>query len=181
MKILLALVKPKFFIPIHGEYKQMWFHSKIAQELGTPKENIFLCENGDQIQLSSKSGKIVKKVPASSIYIDGASVGDIGTSVLKERSRLARDGFMVISVSVSKLTREVLGSPEITSLGFIYVKESSDTYEEVKRVVLGVASNWKGQDVQVPELKRQIKDNVSEFLLENTRRIPLVIPTVIQI
>ncbi|HOO96204.1 MAG TPA: ribonuclease J [Caldisericia bacterium] len=181
LKILLGLVKPKYFVPVHGEYKQLWFHSKIAQELGTPKENVFLCENGDQLKLSNGAGKIHKKVPASAVYIDGSTVGDIGTVVLKERSRLSRDGFMTISIAISRLTKEVLAGPDINSQGFIYMKESSDTIDKVKKSVLNTAKEWKESKTSIPELKKQIKQRTSEVLLNNTRRRPVILPVVLQV
>ncbi len=181
MKIVLALARPKYFIPLHGEYKQLWFHAKIAENIGINKENIFICDNGDQIQLSEKVGKIVKKVPAGAVYIDGSSVGDIGTVVLKERSKLARDGFMTISVAVSKDTREILAGPDITSQGFIYMKESAETIEVVKQAVINIVKNWKSESSSTSELKRQIREKLSDVLLETTRRRPMILPTVLQI
>jgi len=181
MKIVLALARPKYFIPLHGEYKQLWFHAKIAENIGINKENIFICDNGDQIQLSEKVGKIVKKVPAGAVYIDGSSVGDIGTVVLKERSKLARDGFMTISVAVSKDTREILAGPDITSQGFIYMKESAETIEVVKQAVINIVKNWKGEGSSTSELKRQIREKLSDVLLETTRRRPMIFSTVLQI
>ena len=181
MKIVLGLIKPKYFIPVHGEYRQLWFHAKLAREQKIPQENIFICENGDQIQLSQKKAQVVKKVPAGAVYIDGASVGDIGTAVLKERSRLARDGFMTIGFAISKLSGEVLSGPEITSQGFIYIKESSDTIDLVKKAVLEIVKDWKSSKTSIIDLKRIIKDKVSDMLLETTRRRPLVLPMVLQI
>lgn len=181
MKILHALTRPKFFIPVHGEFKQMWFHAKIAEEIGTKRENIFLLENGDQVQLSAKSGKLVKKVPASSVYIDGGSVGDIGTSVLKERSRLSRDGFLTISIAVSGLSKEVLGGPEINSQGFIYAKESQEVMDEVRKLVFEIVRDWKNENLQLADLKKMLRDRVSDSLMESTRRRPIVLPVVLQV
>lgn len=181
MKILLALTKPKYFIPVHGEYKHLWFHSQIAHELGVAKENIFLCENGDQIQLTSSKGRIAKKIPASSVYIDGASVGDIGTAVLKERTKLSKDGFMSISLGVSMLSREVIAGPEIFSQGFIYLRDSSDIVDELKQVIANSAKNWKGNKGTPDQLKKMVRDKVSDYLFDNKHSNPIITVSVLSL
>lgn len=108
-------------------------------------------------------------------------MGDIGTVVLKERSRLSRDGFMTISIAISRLTKEVLAGPDINSQGFIYMKESSDTIDKVKKSVLNTAKEWKESKTSIPELKKQIKQRTSEVLLNNTRRRPVILPVVLQV
>ncbi len=179
MKILLALTRPKFFIPVHGEFKHLWFHSQIAQELGIAKENVFLCENGDQIQITSAKGKIAKKVPASSVYIDGASVGDIGTSVLKERTKLSRDGFMSITLGVSMLSREVIAGPEIASQGFIFMRDSNGFVDEIKNVVTNAVKTWKSNKGTQDQLKKSIRDKVSDYLFDNKHSNPIITVSVL--
>ncbi len=181
LRIMLGLVKPKYFIPVHGEYKQQWFHRQLAQEVGVDEKNIFLCENGDQVKLTKTSGKIERKVSASAVYIDGKSVGDIGTAVLKERSRLSRDGFMTISVVVSNLSKEILAKPEINSLGFIYMKESTETLDAAIKAVERSVIDWKEAGETIPKLKARIKQKVGEVLLDQTRRRPVIMPVVIQV
>lgn len=181
LRVLLALVKPKYFIPIHGEYKQMWFHGKIAQEIGVQEKNVFLCENGDQVLINQSYGKIHKKVSASSVYIDGKSVGDIGATVLKERSRLSRDGFLTISVAISNLSRELLSEPEINTLGFIYMKNSTETFEATKKATKEIVDRWKGTDQPISKLKSMIRTTVKDVLFDQTRRIPLILPVVITV
>jgi ribonuclease J len=181
LRVMLALVKPKYFIPVHGEYKQMWFHGKIAQEVGVDEKNIFLCENGDQVLINKRQGKIHKKVPASSVYIDGKSVGDIGTSVLKERSSLSRDGFLAVSVVISNLSKELLSEPEINSLGFIYMKNSTETFEATKKVTKEIVGRWKQNKQPVSKLKSMIRTSVKDVLYKQTRRIPVILPVVIMV
>ncbi|MCK5744515.1 MAG: ribonuclease J [Caldisericia bacterium] len=181
LRIMLGLVKPKYFIPVHGEYKQQWFHGKLAEEVGVSKQNIFLCENGDQVRINKNSGKIHTKVSASAVYIDGKSVGDIGTAVLKERSKLSRDGFMTISIVISNLSKEVLAEPEINSLGFIYMKESEETLEATKKVVLTCVKQWREAKETIPKLKARIKQKAGEFLQNQTRRRPVILPVIIQV
>ena len=179
LKIIHALTKPRFFIPLHGEQRMLQIHSRIAQQMGMERSHIAIAENGNVIELTAKTLKLNGTVPAGEIYVDGSGVGDVGAVVMRDRKRLAEDGMVVVVLPVSSHDGQLISTPEIITRGFIYVKESEDIMKELQSVATEAAGTVsrkrKGDD---SELKGAVKSAVSGFLFKSTKRNPMVIPVV---
>ena len=135
LKLIYSLVKPKYAIPVHGEYRHLKANAGIAQSLGIPKENIFILQSGDVLEISEKSAKVVDKVHTGAILVDGLGVGDVGNIVLRDRQHLAEDGIMIVVLSLERGTNRLLAGPDIVSRGFVYVREAEALMEEARQVV----------------------------------------------
>jgi len=181
LKIIHALTKPRFFIPLHGEQRMLQIHCRIAQQMGMERNHIAIAENGSVIELTAKTMKINGTVPAGEIFVDGSGVGDVGAVVMRDRKRLAEDGMVVVVLSVSSHDGQLLAPPEIITRGFIYVKESEDLMRELQGVAEEAAesaapSRRRGRDDN--DLKGAVKSAVSNYLFKTTKRSPMVIPVV---
>ena len=179
LKIIHALTKPRFFIPLHGEQRMLQIHSRLAQQMGMERSHIAIAENGSVIELTAKTLKIAAAVPAGEVYVDGSGVGDVGAVVMRDRKRLAEDGMVVIVMPISTHDGALLSPPEIITRGFIYVKESGDLMKDLQGVALDAAeavTRKRGRDDG--ELKGAVKAAVSSYLFKNTKRSPMVIPVV---
>ena len=177
LKIIHALTKPRFFIPLHGEQRMLQIHSGLAQQMGLDRNHIAIAENGSVIEITAKTLKLSGSVPAGEIYVDGSGVGDVGAVVMRDRKRLAEDGMVVVVLPVSAHDGGLLASPEIITRGFIYVKESGDLMKELQSVALDAAESFshrRGRDDG--ELRGNVKAAVSSYLFKTTRRSPMVIP-----
>ncbi|AFS78353.1 RNA-metabolising metallo-beta-lactamase [Gottschalkia acidurici 9a] len=181
LKLIHSLLKPKYFIPVHGEYRHLEQHAKLAEDLGMPRENIFLAENGSVLEFTEESGNIVGSVPSGNILVDGLGVGDVGNIVLRDRKHLSEDGLIVIVVTISKEDGSVIAGPDIVSRGFVYVRESEDLMEEAKRVVRNVLMECeKNHITDWATLKSSIRDALRSFLCENKRN-PMILPIIMEI
>lgn len=179
LKIIHALTKPRFFVPLHGEQRMLQIHAQVAQDMGLPRNNIAIADNGSVIELTAKTLKISGSVPAGEIYVDGAGVGDVGAVVMRDRKRLAEDGMVVVVLPISSHSGDLLSEPEIITRGFIYVKESGDILKELQAVARDAAdavSHRRARDDG--ELRGAVKSAVSSYLFKTTRRSPMVIPVV---
>ncbi|MCI9349410.1 MAG: ribonuclease J [Oscillibacter sp.] len=179
LKIIHALTKPRFFIPLHGEQRMLQIHSGLAQQMGLDRNHIAIAENGSVIEITAKTLKLSGSVPAGEIYVDGSGVGDVGAVVMRDRKRLAEDGMVVVVLPVSAHDGGLLASPEIITRGFIYVKESGDLMKELQSVALEAAESFshrRGRDDG--ELRGNVKAAVSSYLFKTTRRSPMVIPVI---
>ncbi len=179
LKIIHALTKPRFFVPLHGEQRMLQIHSQLAQQMGVERNHIAIAENGSVIELTAKTLKIGGTVPAGEVYVDGSGVGDVGAVVMRDRKRLAEDGMVVVVMPVSSHNGALLSPPEIITRGFIYVKESGDLMKDLQGVALDAAegvTRRRGRDDG--ELKGAVKAAVSSYLFKNTKRSPMVIPVV---
>ena len=179
LKIIHALTKPRFFIPLHGEQRMLQIHSGLAQQMGLDRNHIAIAENGSVIEITAKTLKLSGSVPAGEIYVDGSGVGDVGAVVMRDRKRLAEDGMVVVVLPVSAHDGGLLASPEIITRGFIYVKESGDLMKELQSVALDAAESFshrRGRDDG--ELRGNVKAAVSSYLFKTTRRSPMVIPVI---
>ncbi|KNF09878.1 ribonuclease J1 [Gottschalkia purinilytica] len=182
LKLMHSLLKPKFFIPVHGEYRHLKQHSKLAQELGMPKENIFVAENGSIIEFTKDKGSITGTVPAGNILVDGLGVGDVGNIVLRDRKHLSEDGLIVVVVTISKEDGSVVAGPDIVSRGFVYVRESEDLMEEAKKVVRNVLIECeKNHITDWATLKSSIRDALRNFLCEKIKRNPMILPIIMEV
>ena len=179
LKIIHALTKPRFFVPLHGEQRMLQIHSQLAQEMGMERNHVAIADNGSVIELTAKTLKINGSVPSGEVYVDGSGVGDVGAVVMRDRKRLAEDGMVVVVMPISAHDGSLLSQPEIITRGFIYVKESEDLMKELQNVALDAAdsvSRKRGRDDG--ELKGAVKSAVSSYLFKNTKRSPMVIPVV---
>ena len=179
LKIIHALTKPRFFVPLHGEQRMLQIHCALAQEMGMERNHIAIAENGTAIEITPKTIKLGASVPSGEIYVDGSGVGDVGAVVMRDRRRLAEDGMVVVVLPVSSHDGGLLTPPEIITRGFIYVKESGDMMHELQTVALEAAENVNRKRAKDDgELKGAVKAAVSGYLFKNTRRSPMVIPVV---
>lgn len=182
LKLMLTLLRPKFFIPVHGEYRHLMQHTKLAQELGLPEDHTVIGKNGDVIELTSKSIAINGTVASGNILVDGLGVGDVGNIVLRDRKLLSENGLIIVVLATERGTGKVLAGPEIVSRGFIYVRENIDLIEESKTVIRKALT--KCEDTNVREwnnIKMMIKDALSSFIYEKIKRNPMILPIIVEV
>jgi ribonuclease J len=172
MKLLLHLVQPKFFIPIHGELRQLKQHALLAQEIGIESKNIMVSENGQVIEITEQGMKLAEKVPAGYVFVDGSGVGDVSEDIMREREILARDGIVLINVNVDRFTNEVLGEPEVVSRGFISPSENHELYIGLKKKVLEAIKRIGSKD------KNEIEQACRTYINSETRRRPVVMVSI---
>ena len=177
LKIIHALTKPRFFIPLHGEQRMLQIHSQLAQDMGMDRNHIAIADNGSVIEITAKTLKVNGSVPAGEVYVDGSGVGDVGAVVMRDRKRLAEDGMVVVVLPVSSHDGNLISEPEIITRGFIYVKESGDLMKELQGVARDAAENVRRRRDD-GELKGTVKSAVSSYLFKTTKRNPMVIPVV---
>ncbi len=182
LKLMHRLVKPKYFIPVHGEHRHLRKHAKLAEDLGMQRDNIFIPQNGTIIEFTKDYAKVNGTVPAGRVLVDGLGVGDVGNIVLRDRKHLAEDGLMVVVVTISREDRKIVAGPDIISRGFVYVRESEDLMDEAKEVVSKALDNCQNQNVKEwSVLKSSIKDGLKDFLYEKTKRRPMILPVIMEV
>jgi ribonuclease J len=182
LKLMLGLTKPKHFIPIHGEFRMQVQHGRLAIETGVDADGVFIIENGTPIELfADGSARRGSPVPAGYVFVDGLSVGDVGEIVLRDRRSLANDGMFMIVVTVDKQTGSIIGMPEIVTRGFVHLNERDPIMDEAVRRVMEAIENPGDHISEVGLLKSQIKDGVSRYLYEQTKRRPMVFPVVVEV
>jgi len=182
LKLMLNLVRPKFFIPIHGEYRMLRHHAMLAEAVGIDKENIFLLDNGDTVEFQNGSARKAGKLPAGNVLIDGLGVGDVGNIVLRDRKLLSQDGILVVVVTLSKQDGAIMSGPDIISRGFVYVRESEGLLEEANKIVSGTLQKLMSENVnEWASLKTNVKDALGRFLYEQTRRRPMILPIIMEV
>ena len=181
-KMMLALVKPKYFIPVHGEYRMLVKHAELGKLMGIDPKNIVIAENGKVIELTKKSIKINGSVQSGAIMVDGMGVGDVGSVVMRDRHRLAEDGMVVIVVTLSSWDNAMLAEPEILTRGFVYVKEAEAMIDELKRVTIESVEACESSGVKDwSAIKSRIKSNVSGYLYKRTKRSPMILPLISEV
>ncbi|MEG0779081.1 MAG: ribonuclease J [Oscillospiraceae bacterium] len=178
LKIIHALTKPRFFIPVHGEQRHLQIHTGLAVDMGMDRDHIVVAENGNVIELTAKTVKINGSVPAGEVFIDGSGVGDVGAVVLRDRKRLADDGMVVVILPLSPTSNELISTPEIITRGFIYVKESEDLMGELRNVAATAAAPLAGKRRDDGEMKSVVKSAISNYLYKSTKRSPMIIPVI---
>lgn len=182
LKLIHTIVKPKYFVPIHGEYRHLKHHCDLAQSLGMSKKNMFILENGDVLEISNTTCNIVSKVKSGVIYVDGLGIGDVGTMVLRDRKNLAQDGMLTIVVALDRNTKHIIGGPDIITRGFVYVKQSEELLSSIKNVAS--LELQKSLDNKISEwylLKINIKKGVEKLIYEKTKRRPTIIPIIMEV
>ncbi len=182
LKIVHALCKPKFFIPVHGEQRHLQIHGKLAVQLGTPAKNVRIGEIGSILELTGRSCKIAGTVPAGKVFVDGTGVGDVGAVVLRDRKHLAQDGMIVVCVNVSSQDGSIITGPDIITRGFVYVKESEDLMDELRTVALEALERCTRKRVRDwGAVKAAIKNDMSGFLFKTTKRNPMILPVITEL
>lgn len=182
LKLMLNLVRPKFFIPVHGEQKHLVKHAGLAETVGVEHKNILIGKNGNVIELTADGMKVVETVTAGSILVDGFGVGDVGNVVLRDRKHLAEDGIIVVAVSVDQVTREVIAGPEVISRGFVYVKEAERLMDDAREVACDILERCYVTNVRDwNTVKSRIRDGLARHLHEQTGRSPMILPVILEI
>jgi ribonuclease J len=181
LKLLLNLVKPRFFMPIHGEYRHLSLHAKLAQSLGIPKENTFLLEDGDVLELSPQAGRKAGKVSSGNVYVDGLSVGDIGSVVLRDRRMLSRDGVVMVIITVNRQTGKLVGRPDIVSRGFVEPGETKDMIEESRDLVARALDRSGAHPADWGFIYSKVRDILHRFYYEQTKRRPMILPVMVKV
>ncbi len=181
-KLIMALAKPKFFIPVHGEYRQLRAHAETAKEMGIPAENIFILENGKTIELNKKEAKITTSVPSGKILVDGLGVGDVGNIVLRDRQHLSQDGLIVIVMTMDSSTGEIVSGPDVVSRGFVYVRESETLMDDVKKVIREEVRIFEEEGVRDwSTIKSTLKDDLRDYIFQRTKRNPMILPIIMEV
>ena len=179
IKLMYALVKPKYSIPVHGEYQHLKEHGRLAENMGIPKENIFIMESGDVLALNKESAKVEGKVPAGSVLVDGLGVGDVGNIVLRDRQNLAENGIIIVVLTLEKYTNQILAGPDIVTRGFVYVRESENLIENAKEVVTeALLDCLESKNVDWGKIKMVVKDSLGEYLWKTMKRSPMILPII---
>ena len=182
IKLIYTLVHPKYAVPVHGEFKHLKAQAKIAQELGIPKENIFIIRSGDVLELSEEKAQVTGKVPVGDILVDGLGVGDVGNIVLRDRQHLAEDGILIVVLGLDGATDELVSGPDIVSRGFVYVRESDELMDEARIVVNDAVEGCLGRGISDwGKLKSSIKDALGEYVWKKTKRRPMILPIIMEI
>lgn len=182
IKLIHTLAKPKFFMPIHGEYRHLKHHADLAEKLGMDRNNIFTLETGKVLEVSDKEAKINGKVPTGNVFVDGLGVGDVGNIVLRDRKHLAEDGMLTIVVTLERESYTIIAGPDIITRGFVYAKESEALIDEVKEIVRNeLNSCLDNRIIEWYVLKSNMKKAVERFLYEKTKRRPIVLPIIMEI
>jgi ribonuclease J len=182
LKLMHNLVRPKFFIPVHGEFRHLVKHAKIAKELGMPKENIFIAENGQVLEFTGEKGVVSGKVTAGKVLVDGLGVGDVGNIVLRDRRQLSQDGILIVVITMDKERACVVAGPDIVSRGFVYVRESEQLMDEAREKVKQALEKCETSGVtEWSSIKSNVRDTLGKFLYERTRRRPMILPIIMEV
>ena len=181
LKLLLNLVKPRFFVPIHGEYRHLSLHAELAQSVGISRDNTFVLEDGDILEIGPHAGKITGKVSSGNVYVDGLSVGDIGSVVLRDRKMLSRDGIVVVIIAVNRQTGKLIGRPDIISRGFVDTKESKDMIEESRDLIARALDHGRDRPAEWGFINTKVRDILYKFYYEQTKRRPMILPFMVKV
>ena len=181
-RIMIALAKPKYFIPVHGEYRHLSRHKELALQAGISSKNIFISDIGRVMELSEKSAKFMGTVPSGNVLVDGYGVGDVGNIVLRDRKHLAEDGIIIAVISIDKLTGECVSGPDIISRGFVYVLESEDLIDSIRSITADIVDECtNGSPLNWSTLKTRIKNDVGSYLYAKTKRRPMLLPIIMEV
>ena len=182
LKLMHNLVRPKFFIPVHGEYHMLVRHAKLAQTLGMPKENIFIADNGQILEFTKDRGSIAGRVPSGRVLVDGLGVGDVGNIVLRDRRQLSQDGIIIIVVTMDKENGRVVAGPDIVSRGFVYVRESEALMDKARYTVRDALMECESQGItEWSTIKSAVREALGRYLFEVTRRRPMILPIIMEV
>lgn len=181
-KLILSLARPKYFIPVHGEYRQLIAHAETAKRLGIPAQNIFITHNGRTLEINEDEAKFTTSVPSGKVLVDGLGVGDVGNIVLRDRQHLSQDGLIVIVLTMDSSTGEIVSGPDVISRGFVYVRESENLMEEVKSVIKSEVYEFEQRHItDWSTIKSTLKDNLRDYIFQKTKRDPMILPIIMEI
>jgi len=179
LKLLIALLKPKYFMPVHGEYRHLYANREIALDMGIPEQNIFISDIGKVLEIGKSGAKFAGLVPAGKILVDGYGVGDVGNIVLRDRKHLSQDGIIIVVASVDTDSHLLLSGPDVVSRGFVYVREAEELMEEIRQIAAdAICRSLECSHVDRIELKNAVKDDLTKFLYAKTKRKPMVLPVI---
>lgn len=182
LKLMLALTKPKYFMPVHGEYRHLYRHAELGKQMGVNADNIFIMENGRVLEFDQNGGRLTGMVPSGNILVDGIGVGDVGNIVLRDRKHLASDGLIIAVVAIDSATGEISSGPDIISRGFVYVRESEDLMEGARNITLSALENSLSHgSSDWTALKNAMRSALSDYLYEQTRRSPMILPVIMEV
>ncbi|WP_141540897.1 ribonuclease J [Bacillus sp. AFS077874] len=182
LKLMLTLMKPKYFIPIHGEYRMLHHHRSLAESVGVKRNNIFIIKNGDVVDILQSEAIQSRRIPAGNIYVDGMGIGDVGNIVLRDRKQLAEDGMVVIVITINKMERKIISGPDTISRGFVYARDSESLLKEVNQIVTSSINELLDENkLQWGVMKQNIKRSLGQFLFTKTKRKPMILPIIIEI
>lgn len=182
LKLIYSLVRPKYAIPVHGEYRHLQANARLASELGIEKENIYIMSSGDVLELDENEAKVVDHVQTGAIYVDGLGVGDVGNIVLRDRQHLAEDGILIVVLTLEKYSNQILAGPDIISRGFVYVREAESLIEEAKMVVEEALEGCLSRGISDwGKLKNVVKDALNDYLWKKTKRSPMILPIIMEV
>ena len=178
----MALAKPKYFIPVHGEYRQLIAHSETAQSMGITKDNIIMMANGRVLEINEDKAEFVSTVPCGRVLVDGLGVGDVGNIVLRDRQHLSQDGLIVIVLTMDSSTGEVVAGPDVISRGFVYVRESENLMDDVKSVVRHEIRKCEERGIRDwSTIKSSTRENLRDYIYMKTKRNPMIIPIIMEV
>jgi len=181
LKLLLNLVKPKFFMPIHGEYRHLTLHAKLAEMVGIPKNNIFVLEDGEVLELSPWEGKITDKVTSGNVYVDGLGVGGIGNVVLRDRKMLSRDGIVIVIIAINQQTGKLIGRPDIISRGFVDTREDRDMIEKSRDLIAKALDHGRNRPADWGFISTKVRDILNKFYYDQIKRRPMILPFMVKV
>ena len=182
LKLMLTLMKPKYFIPIHGEFRMLHHHSALAESVGVEKSNIFIIKNGDVVDIQNSVASQTRKIPSGNIYVDGMGIGDVGNIVLRDRKQLSEDGMLVIVITISKVEKKIISGPDTISRGFVYARDSESLIREVNKLATDTVNDLlDANTLQWNVMKQNMKRSIGQFLFTKTKRKPMILPIIIEI
>lgn len=182
LKLIMALIKPKYFIPVHGEHRHLVLHKRLAEQVGIPQENSFVLSNGSVLEIDENSARITGNISAGQVLVDGLGVGDVGNIVLRDRKHLSQDGLIIIVTTIDREKREMASRPDVISRGFVYVREAEQLIEDIKQVSAdAVTESLSRRNTDWSIMKNNIKTSVSRYIYENTKRSPMILPIIEEI
>lgn len=182
LKLMMGIIKPKYFIPVHGEQKHIRKHAQLAESMGIPKENIFIADNGVQVEMNELWMKKGESIPSGQVFVDGSGVGDVGDVVLRDRKRLAQDGLIVVAASIDSYSGYIVSGPEILTRGFVYVKESEELIDDARDVARYAIENClESKTGDHNSIKSAVRDEISRFVYERTKRSPMILTVIMEV
>ena len=182
IKLIYTLVHPKYALPVHGEYRHLKAQATLAENIGIPKDHIFIMKTGDVLEMDQDSAKVTGHVQTGAILVDGLGVGDVGNIVLRDRQHLAEDGIVIAVLTLEKYSNQILAGPDIVSRGFVYVREAEDLMEEAREIVEDAMQNCLSHRVtDWSKMKNAIRDSLGEFLWKRTKRRPMILPIIMEV
>ena len=181
-KLILSLARPQYFIPVHGEYRQLIAHAETAKKLGIPPQNIFITHNGRILELSKDEARFTTSVPSGKVLVDGLGVGDVGNIVLRDRQHLSQDGLIVIVLTMDSQTGEIVSGPDVISRGFVYVRESENLMDDVKSMIRQEVAGFEQRHItDWSTIKSTLKDDLRDYIFQKTKRDPMILPIIMEV